>query len=102
MSPEQKFLRETLELLVDHAEDIVIDHSIDDLGRLLSVTVHASDMGKVLGREGAMIKSLRLLVRAVGMKAGGYRVNLKVNEPLNGKYHDRQPRQDFKNYDEIR
>ncbi len=40
-------------------------------------------MGKIIGREGNTAKSIRTLLRIVGMKNNS-RVNLKINEPAGG------------------
>jgi hypothetical protein len=41
-------------------------------------------MGKIIGKDGNTAKSLRTLLRVVGMKHNA-RVNLKINEPVGGK-----------------
>jgi predicted RNA-binding protein Jag len=50
------------------------------MGVLITLDVDASDMGKIIGRDGATAKALRTLLRVVGMKNNA-RVNLKINEP---------------------
>ena len=40
-------------------------------------------IGKIIGREGNTAKSIRTLLRVVGMKNNS-RVNLKINEPVGG------------------
>ena len=54
------------------------------MGVLLTLDIHAEDMGKIIGRQGATAKSIRTLLRVVGMKNSA-RVNLKINEPEGGK-----------------
>ncbi len=51
------------------------------MGVLLSLTVHRDDMGKVIGKEGAVAKAIRTVLRSVGMK-NGQKVNLKILEPI--------------------
>jgi len=51
---------------------------------LLSLKVHAMDMGQVVGRQGATAKAIRSLLRIVGIKNNA-RVNLKIEEPEGGK-----------------
>ena len=51
---------------------------------LLTLDVHAEDMGKIIGRSGNTAKAIRTLLRVVGMKHDA-RVNLKINEPAGGK-----------------
>ncbi len=50
------------------------------MGVLLSVKVDPSDMGILIGRQGATAKAIRLLARIVGMKNNA-RVNLRIIEP---------------------
>lgn len=53
------------------------------MGVLLTLDVHAEDMGKVIGRKGATAKAIRTLLRVVGMKNYA-RVNMKILEPEGG------------------
>jgi uncharacterized protein len=83
--PEQQFLEYIVKALVDHPEDVVIVRSVDNLGVLLTLTVHKDDMGKVIGRGGKLAtQAIRPLLSAVGMKHNA-RVSLKINEPIGGK-----------------
>ena len=58
----------------------MIDRRVDEMGVLLSLKVHAQDMGQVVVRQGATTKAIRGLLRIVGIK-GNARVNLKMKEP---------------------
>ena len=69
--------------------------TVDEMGVLLTLTVHPDDMGKIIGRDGNTAKALRTLLRVVGMKHNA-RVNLKINEPAGGKRE-----QEFKSVDEV-
>lgn len=84
MHEEQKFLEMVVKALVDHPEAVVINRTVDEMGVLLSLKVHADDMGKIIGRSGNTAKAIRTLLRVVGMKYDA-RVNLKVEEPEGGK-----------------
>jgi predicted RNA-binding protein YlqC (UPF0109 family) len=61
------------------------------MGVLLSLKVNAQDMGQVVGREGATAKSIRSLLRIVGIKNNA-RVNLKIEEPEGSTHVPRAPR----------
>lgn len=80
MERDQIFLEEVVKALADHPEDVKIVRTIDEMGVLLTLTVHPDDMGKIIGRSGATAKAIRTLLRVVGMKNDA-RVNLKINEP---------------------
>ncbi len=66
--------------LVEHPEDSYVVRSVDEMGVLLSVHLHPEDMGKVIGRQGITAKSLRAIMRAIGMKNNS-RINIKIVEP---------------------
>ncbi len=77
---DQQFLEYIVKQLVDHPESVKVERKIDEMGVLLTLDVHAEDMGKVIGRQGNTAKAIRTLLRIIGMKNNA-RVNLKVNEP---------------------
>lgn len=83
MEGDQKFLEDLVKALVDHPEDVKINRTVDEMGVLLTLDVHADDMGKIIGRSGNTAKAIRTLLRVVGMKNDA-RVNLKINEPEGG------------------
>lgn len=83
MEQDQQFLEYVVKGLVDNPESISINRTVDEMGVLLTLTVHKDDMGKVVGRQGATAKAIRTLLRVVGMKHNA-RVNLKINEPEGG------------------
>jgi hypothetical protein len=81
---DKQFLETLVKALVDHPEAVKIDRTVDEMGVLLTLDVHADDMGKIIGRSGNTAKAIRTLLRVVGMKHDA-RVNLKINEPEGGK-----------------
>ena len=80
MELDAQFLESLVKALVDHPEAVKITRKVDEMGVLLSLDVHAEDMGKIIGRSGNTAKAIRTLLRVVGMKNNA-RVNLKINEP---------------------
>lgn len=84
MHTDQAFLEYTVIALVDNAEAVRVERSVDEMGVLLTLSVAPEDMGKIIGRDGNIAKALRTLLRVVGMKHNA-RVNLKINEPAGGK-----------------
>lgn len=80
---DQEFLEFVVKGLVEHTEAVKINRSVDEMGVLLTLDLHADDMGKVIGRSGNTAKAIRTLLRVVGMKHNA-RVNLKINEPPGG------------------
>jgi uncharacterized protein len=80
MEKDQAFLEYVIKALADHPEDVKIKRSVDEMGVLLTLSVHKDDMGKIIGRSGATAKAIRTVLRVVGMKNDA-RVNLKIEEP---------------------
>lgn len=68
-------MKETVEMivkaLVDDAEAVdVREIERDQKAVLIEVRVAASDMGKLIGRQGKTVRALRSLLYAVSMKRG--------------------------------
>ena len=84
MEQDHAFLDFVVKSLVDNPDAVVINRTVDEMGVLMTLTVHADDMGKIIGKDGNTAKALRTLLRVVGMKHNA-RVNLKINEPVGGK-----------------
>lgn len=67
-----------LTAIVDHPEAVVVETSIDPNGfTLLTATVSPEDMGKVIGKGGKVINSIRKIVKIKAL-----RENLRVNVSL--------------------
>ncbi len=84
---DQQFITFVVKSMVDHPEDVQVTRTVDELGILIELEVHPDDTGKVIGKGGQTIKSLRILLRVVGAKDNGNRVNLRLvdnNPPANG------------------
>lgn len=81
---DKQFLETLVTSLVDNPDAVRINRTVDEMGVLLTLDVHADDMGKIIGRSGNTAKAIRTLLRVVGMKHDA-RVNLKINEPEGGR-----------------
>jgi len=81
---DKAFLEYIVKALVDNPNDVKIDRTVDEMGVLITMTVNAADMGKIIGRQGNTAKAIRTLLRVIGMKNNA-RVNLKINEPEGGR-----------------
>jgi len=77
------FLEDLVKKLVDNPDDVKVAKTIDDLGVLLTLDINKEDMGQIIGKEGSTAKSIRTLLRIIGMKNNA-RVNMKINEPEGG------------------
>ncbi len=78
--PGYDFVTLVLGMLLEDKDQMVIESSTDDLGILITIRVSDRDMGKLIGKNGQTIKSIRTLLRVIGGMAN-QRVNLKVLEP---------------------
>ncbi len=57
--------------LLDNPDDLAITEVEGERGALvLELTVHPEDMGKIIGKRGRIIRSIRSLARAAGQTNG--------------------------------
>lgn len=56
--------------IVDNPKEIKISQSSEDDKEVLNLTVAPSDMGKVIGKNGQIIRALRTLLRTCAFKRG--------------------------------
>ncbi len=75
----EAFLSDVLTPLLDHPEALRIE--VKEEGRTCNVLIHAEpkDRGRIIGKSGRMISSLRTLCQVAGEKTG-QRVNLEIFE----------------------
>ena len=83
MMEPKEYLECLVKGIVDHPEEVKVEKKVDEMGVLLTLSVHKDDMGQVIGKQGSTAKALRTLARVNGMKSQA-RVNVKINEPGEG------------------
>ena len=54
--------------LVDHEDDVEIVSNEEDGVQIIEISVNEEDTGKVIGRQGRVIKSIRTLARAAASR----------------------------------
>ncbi|MDN5275663.1 MAG: hypothetical protein JWN33_312 [Candidatus Saccharibacteria bacterium] len=74
---DQQFVEYIVKSVVGHADDVIVERTIDEKGVLLTLTVNPDDLGRVIGKRGVTAQSLRTLLRALGTKNDA-RYNLKI------------------------
>ena len=77
-----KFLEEFAKLLVDNPAGVRVERSDVD-GTFCEVVIYADkiDTGKLIGKDGKMINSLKTLISGCKAKDGkSYRVTVKAND----------------------
>jgi uncharacterized protein len=65
----KQWLLETIRLMVDRPDDVTVEQIAEDF-IALRISVHQSDIGKVIGKQGRAARSLRTIVTAIAMTHG--------------------------------
>lgn len=56
--------------LVDNPDDVNVEENDDNGFVTLSISVNKDDMGKIIGKEGKVIRSIRNVMKIPAMKQG--------------------------------
>ena len=56
--------------LVDNPDQVTVTERVDGGETVFEVRVAEGDMGKVIGRQGRIVKEIRILMRAVAQRQG--------------------------------
>ncbi len=74
-------MKELLELiakaLVDNPDDVSVQEVEGERFMILELRVHADDMGKVIGKQGRIAKSIRTVISAAAIRQDK-RVDVKI------------------------
>jgi len=70
MSNLKELLTYIAQNLVDNPDDVSITERETDTETVFELRVNASDMGKVIGRQGRIAKEIRSLMRSVAARQG--------------------------------
>lgn len=54
--------------LVDNPDEVVVTETVKDKATIIELRVAKSDIGKVIGRQGRIAKSIRSVVKAAATK----------------------------------
>jgi predicted RNA-binding protein YlqC (UPF0109 family) len=65
--------------IVDHPDEVSVTETQDDAAITVELAVADEDMGRVIGKQGRVINSIRSIVQVQAAKHGA-RVNLEINE----------------------
>jgi len=76
------FLSSYTKLLVEHPEDISIEiKEMDENFDEITIFANSEDIGKLIGKQGRMINSIKTVISGCKAKGGkNYRVNVKPSE----------------------
>jgi predicted RNA-binding protein YlqC (UPF0109 family) len=75
----EAFLKDVLTPLLDHPDALRIEVQGETRKRDVLIHADARDRGRIIGKSGRMISSLRTLVKAAGEKSGLV-INLELQE----------------------
>ena len=75
------FITSIVTQIVDHPDEVSVTENIDSQGTvLLTLRVADEDMGKVIGKGGKIIRSLRFLLKVKAIRSDQH-VRLELAEP---------------------
>ncbi len=57
-----------LKLIVDYPDKVQINEVNEERVTVLEISVHPNDVGKIIGKQGRVIKAIRTIVRAATIK----------------------------------
>jgi len=66
--PLEELLNAIAKTLVDHPEEVQVHAVQGQAVTMLELRVHPRDIGRVIGYHGRIVRALRTILRAVGMK----------------------------------
>jgi predicted RNA-binding protein YlqC (UPF0109 family) len=76
-SDTDTLIKQLVESLVDEPGDVDIARTESETSISYEITVNPDDVGKVIGRQGRIIKAIRTVMRAAG-SVNGEQVNVDV------------------------
>jgi predicted RNA-binding protein YlqC (UPF0109 family) len=71
-------VRDVVISLVDDSEQVRVESLQNDDTLVIEVHVAPDDAGKIIGRQGRIIKAIRTLARASSSYVGGSRIEVEV------------------------
>ena len=66
----KELLTYIVQSLVDHPDEVSVTERVSGSETVFEVRVADGDMGKVIGRQGRIVKEIRILMRAVAQRKG--------------------------------
>ena len=66
----KELLTYIIQSLVDNPDKVVVDERAEGGGTVYEVRVADGDMGKVIGRQGRIVRQIRVLMKTVAQRQG--------------------------------
>jgi predicted RNA-binding protein YlqC (UPF0109 family) len=73
-----ELIRQIIRQLVDHPDQVELEERVFERGVVYAVKVAPDDVGKVIGRDGRLINSLRMLMRSAPAPRRGMRYTIDI------------------------
>ena len=74
----KQLVEQVVTALVDDPESISVEVVEESSSLTINVRVNPDDIGKIIGRQGRVIKSLRTIARAASTYSGGKHVEVEI------------------------
>ncbi len=68
MQEDEKFVHFIVKSIVRNPDEVVIERTVDDQGVFITIKCAQSDNGIVIGKGGANINALRILLKTIAAK----------------------------------
>jgi predicted RNA-binding protein YlqC (UPF0109 family) len=66
----REFVEYVARMLARNPDDVEVTDSVDEKGIVYRIKLNPEDVGRVIGREGRIIQSMRSLLRAAAVRQG--------------------------------
>ena len=66
----REFIEYVARMLARNPDDVEVTDSVDEKGIVYRIKLNPEDVGRVIGREGRIIQSMRSLLRAAAVRQG--------------------------------
>lgn len=86
----KEYIVNTVKLIVDRPEDVDVNVSISTKNVIVQIQVHKTDCGKIIGKKGRTIESLKILSSAIkntNFPRDARLVSIEVLEDENDSYN---------------
>ena len=86
----QEYIANTVKMIVDRPDDVDVNVSISTKNVIVQIQVHKTDCGKIIGKKGRTIESLKIISAAIkntNFPRDARLVSIEVLEDENDSYH---------------
>ncbi len=66
----REFIEYVARMLARYPDEVQVTDSVDEKGIVFRISLNPDDVGRVIGREGRIIQSMRSLLRAAAVRQG--------------------------------